>query len=509
MSSTSSTTPRNYLFHRLEWIPSALTLVLLLSIRQLAPVRNDTHASLTASSYSKAYGEANGSYSVEKLTSRICKTDARALCAASLHSVDPPCHDNPAFVSLLDSYTETSKCAMTLVTSEPDSKFTSRETLELVLHHTLEEAYEFSRLYFHVHNYVDEQALQKFVTNVFGSLGQFFIQSPNPTDVSEESLKVVVRVDGTAQETSVWLERNSWPRDEFLEVLQQVVDHYDLLSSSKSVELPDFSIAQLKDLGKDEFSGFFQSSFLPRVQDFLNDPTNMDAASASRESDNKHPHYTQVVPNDLLNTCLWNHYNKNTLVTSDCPQAMDEARIRIQELAYKRQHAQDPKRPASWWLWKLQQLYGFTSVGLVVLVVYQVVQTTSKQALQHSTTRNATLAQQTSSSSPVQWQQYLLLHTVVSLGLWMYGFGGTVVTKTHFGANQVFLDAALVSLTGFLVSGWWMRRHSESYVSSHHNLSYELPLLNESIVTTTHTMEDGEEETTIVFDAEQSNPTSL
>jgi hypothetical protein len=203
------------------------------------------------------------------LVTEHCMTDARALCAASLRRVDSRCGKkvDPPFFSLLDRYSDTTKCAMTLVTPRQDEVENSSwppseaDALTLLLQHLVEDAYKFARVYFRVISYqgpnftnavVDKEGLQNFVRIILGSLLEFL-----KGEDGNESLTIVARIDGTAKEKSVALTTGKWSQQELLDTLLQVVGQYDKTGDDEEEDVPSFLDPSLADLSSQEYNGFF------------------------------------------------------------------------------------------------------------------------------------------------------------------------------------------------------------------------------------------------------------
>jgi hypothetical protein len=403
-------------------------------------------------------------------------TDARALCAASLRSLDPRCGKkvDPPFFSLLDRYSDTTECAMTLITqrevensSWPPSE---ADALTLLLQHVVEEAYKFASVYFRVISYrgpngtfIDKEGLNNFVIIILGSLLEFLEEGDG-----KESLTIVARIDGTAKEKSVALTRGQWSQQQLLDTLQQVVNQYDKNGNDeeKEEDVPSFLDPSLADLSSQEYTGFFLESFLSQIKRFLRSPT---TTKNSNSENGSQPKRTSVVDdNEFLDHCLWYHHDASTLLTESCPVVMEEATIRIQELAYERRY-HDQQQHDDTVSFCLQRIYCWISWLFVALILWEIHRIAGKES-------------RASTNETRRLRQCLVVHVVLSMALWLYG--GSILLM---GNSQAFLDASLVSLSGFLGSSlfvvvWDDNDDDDGYhYRQPQHLAYELPLLNDGV----------------------------
>lgn len=482
----------SYVFHRLEWVPFA-TFLLLLLVSWRWSSTTTTNEAITQQhdhdAYSQVFAEANGVYSVQKLVAEQCMTDARGLCAASLRRGDARCQNgiDPAFVSLLDEFTDLSHCRMTLGTldtpsSWPPSSHHREEALELLMRHTLHEANQFSKLYFQVISsyqgptksaaVVDHEGIAKFVIILLTSLWQFLAPSERENK-NEALLTIVVQVEGTAQEQSVVLD-HEWTREQLLleTTLQHVVDHYYKNEQEDFDLVPSFVHSSLHNNNNnssnpfiEQYSGFFLENVYPEVQAFLENPPTankrMDLFSAAKPSSQP-----VIVENDLLSQCLWQYYDANNLLTDSCPTAMKEGSLRLKDLAYERRQQHDDEdddKVTSY----LEDSYGWISLVFVVAVVYEMYRLSRKSPLQASQTTYVR-----------RLRQYIMVHIGLSLALWIY---------SHRGSG--FWNGCMASLLGLLWSYYVMIRVKDDYVhvqqgeasdQTPYQAVFELPLLKET-----------------------------
>jgi hypothetical protein len=411
-----------YIMHRLEWIPALIVWFILLSCR--FKDQNETKNL----PYSQFFAEATTVSSAQKLVDEHCMTDAKGLCTPSLNmGNDSRCADpfDPPFVSLLDPYMDSDACRLQLPNAEVVS--TENDAMRLIIKHTLQEAYSFSRLYFRVKGFqsseeVNHNGLRRFVFVSLESLTEFFAQDNHKDFVLQDRGLTIV--------LGLWNER------EIMDLLTMIVNDY---------ESGDDNSLLNSDASKDRF---FLDCFLSKVKQFLDKPEQEFVQNSAPQGILKQG----IVTNEQLGPCLWHHHDADTLITEGCLLAIDEATVRMQELSYKESH----------WAFvsNLQKIYPWVSWVFVVLVAFRIQRTKSSKEI-------------------LRLRQYLVAHVILSISLWI----GQRLTRST--CASPFLSMALLSLSVFL--GTYLvlsNSKNDDYIEEREgvvqSVVYELPLLDET-----------------------------
>jgi hypothetical protein len=363
-----------FLVHRFEWILACLGLIFLLVLRISFP-------SLEAPHYGQLFADAKDVYSVQRLVEEQCSADIHGLCSPCTKTslIDPP------FLSLLepieDDSSPNNQCSLSLISPTTPIDMKKDEVLKLLVRHLLEQSYRFVRVYFYTVFYegphgqvADEEGIHNVNMAAWSSLVDFVtkpqakpgvllitVKQEDPSSSSSSSDKKDNYT--TPPKSAFRLVPGDFTEDEVRETIQKVVSYYetppishtDLDGSSDDDDdeylynvpvMLDYRLA----FHKGEYEDFFVGVFLPSIIGSLR---KIDHTKKLNPSPMLHVLPQHVVKEGRLDQCLWHHYHASTLLTKNCPKAMNEASNRLPDLSYERVHGNHKGKimNAEWFFW--------------------------------------------------------------------------------------------------------------------------------------------------------------